>query len=73
MADKHAADDRVDEESPAPSDANIDSQDDTEGHLLMPNIAAARALANSHSRQIERDVRVRVQHKDGRPGEKRNR
>lgn len=70
MADKHAADDQVEEASSGPSDAT----DDTEGHLLMPNIAAARALASSHSREMERDgKRVRVQHKDIRPGEKRSR
>jgi len=73
MPDKRPADDRLQEQSPAPSDADTDSQEDTEGHFVMPNIAAARALANSHSREIERNVRVRVQHKDGRPGEKRNR
>lgn len=70
MADKHAADDQVEETSPGPSDAT----DDTEGHLLMPNIAAARALANSHGRELERNnKRVRVQHKDSRSGESRSR
>ncbi len=69
MADKHAADDQVEEASSGPSDAT----DDTEGHLLMPNIAAARALANSHGRELERNKRIRVQHKDNRPGESRSR
>ncbi len=69
MADKHAPDDQVEEASSGPADAT----DDTEGHLLMPNIAAARALASSHSRELERDKRIRVQHKDSRSGEKRSR
>ena len=69
MADKHTADDQVEEQSPGP----VDAADDTEGHLLMPNIAAARALANSHEREMARDKRIRVQHKDNRPGEKRSR
>ena len=69
MADKNAADDQVEETSSGPSDAT----DDTEGHLLMPNIAAARALASSHGREMERNKRVRVQHKDSRPGESRSR
>jgi hypothetical protein len=48
-------------------------EDDTEGHLMMPNISAARAITNERSSSAERNMRIRVRQKDERPGEKRNR
>ncbi|CAN5207326.1 hypothetical protein BH23CHL9_BH23CHL9_09320 [soil metagenome] len=65
MADKHATDDPVEEQS-------TESSEDTEGHLIMPNIAAARGLANSHARDAERR-RVHVRDNENRPAEKRGR
>lgn len=72
MADKRAADERLEDEAPGP-DAAIENADDTEGHLLMPNIAAARALVNNNVREGERNARARIHRKDDRPGEKRGR
>jgi len=69
MADKNAADDQLDDAvSPA-----ADGQDDTEGHLIMPNIAAARAMTSGRMQDTERNQRVRARDKDERPGEKRGR
>ncbi len=69
MADKPAKDDRLDD---ALSDAP-ETDDDTEGHLMMPNIAAARGLANERVGNAERNARLRIRQRDERPGEKRNR
>jgi hypothetical protein len=69
MADKNAADDQLDESvSPA-----ADGQDDTEGHLIMPNIASARAMTSGRMQDTHRNQRVRGREKDERPGEKRGR
>jgi hypothetical protein len=68
MADKTAGDDVQDE-----SQAVADEQDDTEGHLIMPNIAAARALSSGRSQDGQRNARIRIRERDERPGEKRNR
>ena len=72
MAEKPAKDERVEDIASAQSDAT-DSDEDTEGHLMMPNIAAARGLANERIGNAERNARIRVRQKDERPGEKRNR
>lgn len=68
MADKNVADDQLDEPvRPA------DGQDDTEGHLIMPNIASARAMTSGRMQETQRNQRVRGQEKGERPGEKRGR
>ena len=71
MGDKHVKDDPVEEASAVQPDAI--GEDDTEGHLMMPNISAARAITNERSSSAERNMRIRVRQKDERPGEKRNR
>jgi hypothetical protein len=68
MADKTTGDEVQDE-----SQAVADEQDDTEGHLIMPNIAAARALSSGRSQDGQRNARIRIRERDERPGEKRNR
>jgi hypothetical protein len=70
MADKAPKDDRLDE---AAEQSVPEGDDDTEGHLMMPNIAAARALANERTGSAERNARFRIRQKDERPGEKRAR
>ena len=71
MGDKKLKDDQVDEPSAqAPETAG---EDDAEGHLMMPNIAAARAITNERSSSAERNMRTRVRQRDERPGEKRQR
>lgn len=56
-----------------PDDASPDGQEDTEGHLIMPNIAAARAMTSGRTQDVQRNARIRIRDKDERPGEKRNR
>jgi hypothetical protein len=68
MADKHVTNDPAEEQSTD----SAESSEDTEGHLIMPNIAAARGLANSHARDAERR-RVHVRDNENRPAEKRGR
>ena len=68
MADKHVTDDPAEEQATDSPEAT----EDTEGHLIMPNIAAARGLADSHARDAERR-RVHVRDNENRPGEKRGR
>lgn len=68
MADKTTGDEVQDESQAIP-----DEQDDTEGHLIMPNIAAARAMTSGRTQDGERNARVRIRERDERPGEKRNR
>jgi hypothetical protein len=70
MADKKG--DRTEDQLSSQSDAT-ESDEDTEGHLMMPNIAAARGLANERVGSAERNLRARVRQRDERPGEKRNR
>lgn len=72
MADQSAKDDRLADTTAAQSDATPED-DDTEGHLMMPNIAAARGLANERVGNAERNARIRIRQRDERPGEKRNR
>ena len=69
MADKNAPDDQLDESS-SPA---ADGQEDTEGHLIMPNIASARAMTSGRMQDTQRNQRVRGREKDERPGEKRGR
>ena len=69
MGDKKAKDDLVEDAALAPESA----EDDAEGHLMMPNIAAARAITNERSTTAERNMRIRVRQKDERPGDKRQR
>lgn len=70
MADKR--DDRTQDQLTSQSDPT-QGDDDTEGHLMMPNIAAARGLANERVGNAERNARARIRQRDERPGEKRNR
>jgi hypothetical protein len=59
MADKR----KVDEPTPAEADESTTagtSEGDTEGHFMLPDPGAARVLANSRSRDIERDARFRL-------------
>lgn len=68
MTDKTTGDDVQDESQAVP-----DEQDDTEGHLIMPNIAAARAMSSGRTQDGQRNARIRIRERDERPGEKRNR
>jgi hypothetical protein len=68
MADK-TTDDEVQDES----QAIPEEQEDTEGHLIMPNIAAARAMSSGRAQDGQRNARIRIRERDERPGEKRNR
>ena len=68
MADKTTGDEVQDESQAVP-----DEQDDTEGHLIMPNNAAARAMSTGRTQDGQRNARVRIRERDERPGEKRNR
>lgn len=67
MAEKQTTDDQVEDE------ASAAGQDDTEGHLIMPNIAAARAITSGRAQDGQRNARIRIREKDERPGDKRNR
>ena len=68
MADKMTGDEAQDESQAVPEE-----QDDTEGHLIMPNIAAARAMSSGRTQDVQRNARIRARESDERPGEKRNR
>jgi hypothetical protein len=68
MADKTTGDEAQDESQTLPEE-----QDDTEGHLIMPNIAAARAMSRGRAQDGQRNARIRIRERDERPGEKRNR
>lgn len=68
MADKTTGDEVQDESQAVPEE-----QGDTEGHLIMPNIAAARAMSSGRAQDGQRNARVRIRDRDERPGEKRNR
>lgn len=68
MADKTSGDEIQEESQAVPEE-----QGDTEGHLIMPNIAAARAMSSGRTQDGQRNARVRGRENDERPGEKRNR
>ena len=68
MADKTSGD-----EVQVESQAIPEEGDDTEGHLIMPNIAAARAMSSGRTQDGQRTARVRARETNERPGEKRNR
>lgn len=68
MAEKTTGDEVQDESQAVPEDG-----DDAEGHLIMPNIAAARAMSSGRTQDGQRNARVRIRDRDERPGEKRNR
>ena len=70
MADKLPKKDPVEDASAVQPAAG---EEDTEGHLMMPNISAARAITNERSTTAERNMRVRVHQKDDRPADKRQR
>ena len=70
MADKLPKEDPVEDPSAVQPAAE---EDDTEGHLMMPNISAARAITNERSTTAERNMRIRVHQKDDRPADKRQR
>jgi hypothetical protein len=72
MADQKAKDERLADPTSAQTDATPED-DDTEGHLMMPNISSARAITNERSTTAERNMRVRVHQKDDRPADKRQR
>lgn len=67
--DEKTTDDGVQDES----QATTGEQDDTEGHLIMPNIAAARAMSTGRAQDGQRNARIRIRERDERPGEKRSR
>ena len=71
MGDKKPKDDLVEDVSAL--DPEAAGEDEAEGHLMMPNIAAARAITNERSSTAERNMRIRVRQKDDRPGDKRQR
>jgi hypothetical protein len=56
-----------------PIEAGTEQEQDTEGHFMLPDPGAARVIASSRSRDIERDARMRLQKKEGRPITKRDR
>ena len=62
MADKR----KVDEPTPAgtddPNQAGTGEQD-TEGHFMLPDTGAARVLASSRARDIDRESRFRLSKK----------
>jgi len=68
MTDKTTGDEVQDDPQAVPEE-----QEDTEGHLIMPNIAAARALSSGRTQDSQRNARIRIRERDERPGEKRNR
>jgi len=68
MADKTTGDEVQDASQAIPEE-----QDDTEGHLIMPNIAAARAMTSGRTQDGQRNARIHSRERDERPGEKRNR
>ena len=59
--------------SPAPSAETQDAGDDTEGHFLLPDAGASRILAESRTKDIEREIRDRQRAKEGRPNDKHRR
>jgi hypothetical protein len=68
MADKTTGDEVQDASQAIPEE-----QDDTEGHLIMPNIAAARAMTSGRTQDGQRSARIHSRERDERPGDKRNR
>ena len=68
MSDKTAGDEVQDESQTAPEE-----QTDTEGHLIMPTIAAARAMSSGRTQDGQRNARIHSRERDERPGDKRNR
>jgi hypothetical protein len=56
-----------------PINTGTDQDQDTEGHFMLPDTGAARILSSSRSRDIERETRLRLQKKEGRPTVKRDR
>jgi hypothetical protein len=68
MVDKTTGEEAQDESQAVPEE-----QEDTEGHLIMPNIAAARAMSSGRAQDSQRNARIRIRERDERPGEKRNR
>jgi hypothetical protein len=56
-----------------PIQTGTDQEQDTEGHFMLPDTGASRVLASSRSRDIEREARLRLQKKEGRPNIKRDR
>jgi hypothetical protein len=72
MADKR----KVDEPIPAGTDETTEAgagEQDTEGHFMLPDPGAARVLASSRARDIERDARFRLPKKESRADTKRGR
>ena len=57
----------------APGVETEDAGDDTEGHFLLPDAGAGRILAESRSKDIERELRDRQRTKEGRPNDKHQR
>jgi len=72
MADKPQDDEQITSDATDAGETGSEDQD-TEGHFLLPDTGAARVLASSRSRDIDRDVRVQVQRKESRPNDKRGR
>jgi hypothetical protein len=68
MVDKTTGEEAQDESQAVPEE-----QEDTEGHLIMPNIAAARAMSSGRAQDSQRNARIRIRERDERPGDKRNR
>ena len=68
MVDKTTGEEAQDESQAVPEE-----QEDTEGHMIMPNIAAARAMSSGRAQDSQRNARIRIRERDERPGEKRNR
>jgi hypothetical protein len=71
MADKRKAD----EPTPAGTDESTTTgtgDQDTEGHFMLPDPSAARIVASSRARDIERDARFRL-FKKGKAEPKRGR
>ena len=72
--DKLTNDDEPRGSGPGPQGAGTeDAGDDTEGHFLLPDAGASRILAESRSKDIEREVRDRLRNKEARPNDKHQR
>jgi hypothetical protein len=72
MADKRKADEPIPAGADETTKAGTDEQD-TEGHFMLPDPGAARVLASSREREIERDARFRLPKRESRADTKRGR
>lgn len=72
MADKGKDEEQIKSGTGESGEAGT-QEDDTEGHFMLPDTGAAQVLANSRSRDIERQARIHMQKRESRPNDKRGR